>query len=613
MNVSFLVSAILITLLRYSFNIDYETYPPHVPMKTDSLALAFSTYIGGSTFEQIRDITCDKEGNIYITGGTQSWNFPTTNGAYQRVFKTGGTSSGSGGPMDIFVVKYAPDGQMLWSTLLGGPNYDRAYAMEVDDSGYVYLGGRAGEGFPTTQGTAQPVFGGDTSGLGAYGKQDGFVAKISPDGSRLIWATYFGRQDGGIIRDIDIDKKGNIYLVQPGVRGPHPHVTSGAYQTKYGGSNDVVVAKLSSDASTVMWATYYGGSGDDGGGPSVRVDPTGAAIVVGSTTSLDLPVSTTAFDTSYNGGTNDLFVAKFSADGSSLVYGTYLGGNGNEGVETHNLGVDGQGNAYISSGTSSTNFPTTPGAFQRAFGGGGGDVFITKLSTDGRVLLGSTFVGGSLGDFPQGVYIDPSYNIIVGGNTQSLNFPVTATAFQTSNAGSGDFFVFKLAADFSAPLYSTYLGGTLADDGRTLWGDTKGNIYVAGQTLSRNWPLKNAAQPAYADTASRDDGCLARFSPPAATTGVGTHLFDGFFDLQLFPSPSMDHATLSVTIGKPSSISITLVNLLGQMIHTEQLYLSQPGRHVRVFSLAGLSPGLYTCIVRTEEGMKGHSFVVAKK
>lgn len=114
--------------------------------------------------------------------------------------------------MDVFVTKLSPDGDLIWSTYLGGPNYDRAYAVEVDSKGDVYVAGRAGEGFPVTFGVVQEKFGGDNDANTLYGKQDGFISKISADGSKLIWSTYFGGFGRGFIRDIDIDVNGRVYV-----------------------------------------------------------------------------------------------------------------------------------------------------------------------------------------------------------------------------------------------------------------------------------------------------------------------------------------------------------------------------------------------------------------
>ena len=231
--------------------------------------LAISTYLGGTSEDSIRDVATDSAGNIFITGGTASSNFPVSAGSFDTSFN---------GNHDVFVAKLNPSGSILWATFLGGPNYDRAYALEVDSLGFVYIAGRAGSGFPTTSGVVQPQFGGDVTQNGAYGPQDGFVAKLSPDGSRLIWSTFFGSDGRDFIRDIDVDSSGNVYLGVSDVTRPHPHIRPGAFQTTLRGTEDGVVAKLSSDARSVVWASYFGGSGDDGGAPSVRVDCYGQMI-----------------------------------------------------------------------------------------------------------------------------------------------------------------------------------------------------------------------------------------------------------------------------------------------------------------------------------------------
>lgn len=174
----------------------------------------FSTYLGGVNEDYIRDVAIDSQGNIYITGGTDSDNFPTTQGAYDRTYGTGVACAviGGAGVMDVFVTKLTPSGQIIWSTYLGGPCYDRAYGIEVDSQGYVYLTGRAGRGFPTTSGTFQPAFNGYNQG--AYGEENAFVAKISPDGSQLVWASYFGTNDGN--RDLALDQNGDIFVASYG-------------------------------------------------------------------------------------------------------------------------------------------------------------------------------------------------------------------------------------------------------------------------------------------------------------------------------------------------------------------------------------------------------------
>ncbi len=473
-------------------------------------SLVFATYFGGELEDTLRDVAIDAQGNIYVTGGTESPDFPTTTGAYDRTFN---------GWHDVYVAKFDPLGSLVWSTFLGGPNYDRAYAIEVGADGSVYVAGRAGDFFPTTAGVVQPVFAGDVNPNGAYGTQDGFVARIAPDGSAILWATYFGTDDRDFIRDIDLDADGNVYIAQPNVGRPHPHITLNAYQQEPAGGYDMVVAKISADGSTVLYATFLGGSGDDGFGPAIRVDAQGSAFVLGSGTSTDMPTTPGAYDRTYNGGL-DLHVAKISPDGSQLIYATYLGGSGNDGTETHELAIDSLGHAYVSTGVKSSDFPTTAGAFQTSYGGSGGpgtgqgtnypgDVIVAKLSPDGSQLLAATYVGGRWGEGAEGIAVDEAGNVFISGATYSDDFPVTPYAFQPALAGSADFFVAKLTGDLTQLSYATYLGGSDIDYGRTSWAGDAGSLVVGGSTISGDWPVLNAHQQ---DRGGYSDGAIALFS-----------------------------------------------------------------------------------------------------
>ncbi|MBC8146304.1 MAG: SBBP repeat-containing protein [bacterium] len=522
--------------------------------------MMYSTYIGGIDSENLRDIATDSAGNMYVTGGTSSPDFPTTPGAYDRTFATGGASLGTGGPMDVFVTKLTPQGVVIWSTLLGGPNYDRAYAIEVDRQGFVYVGGRAGEGFPTTSGVVQPMFAGDSAPNRAYGKQDPFVAKLSPDGSSLVWATYFGADDAGIIRDFDIDSVGNVFVAALGSVNIHPHITAGAFQTTKPGNHDMVVAKLSADARRVIWASYLGGSLSDGAAPSIRVDEAGHAYIIGTTSSLDLPVTATAYDTSYNGGRTDHMVAKFLPDGSGVVYLTYFGGSGAEDLETHSIVVDRDGNAYICGYTTSPNLPVTSNALQRVYGGGY-DIPLAKFSSDGSQLLACSYLGGASNDGSQGIGLSDAGDIVVGGETQSADFPTTPDAYQRTYAGGGDVLVAKLSGDYSTLRYSTFLGGAGKDDGRTAWMDRNGTFYVAGHSNSSNYPTLNPI----AAWAGDDDGIITKFT---ATTVSSVNEQASSMRLQhsLSPNPAHSNPTLEFTLAAPASVIFELVDLNGRVI-----------------------------------------------
>jgi len=493
--------------------------------------LSFATYLGGSGTENSRDIAVDAEGNIYVAGGTKSPDFPATPGAFDTTFDTGGADLGSGGPMDVFVAKLSASGQLLWATYIGGPNYDRAYAIEVGRDGSVTIAGRAGPGFPTTPGTIQPAFAGDlTAGANAaYGKQDGFVARLAPDGSRLLWATYFGGLDSAIIRDVDIDPNGDCYVVSPGnVYASHPHVTTGACDTTHNGGQDAVVAKIRADGVRVIWGTFLGGSGDDGGGPSVRVDPrTGEVVVVGNTSSVDLPVPN-GWDRTYGGGnaaTGDAFLAKLTPDGSGLVFSTYLGGSGNEGCGTHNLAIGPQGEIVAAHWTMSADVPILPAGFQPVHHGQT-DAIVWRFSPWG-VLLANTYLGGRGSENVQGIAIhsDGSVYLSIDAST-SVDFPVTPTAFQPANAGGADGAFVVLAADLTRVLYATYLGGRGDDGSREAALDRGGNYVCAGDTASADFPLRNAFDSTFSGAG---DGFVARFSPSRLTADLNA---DGIVDLR---------------------------------------------------------------------------------
>ncbi|HEV8149924.1 MAG TPA: SBBP repeat-containing protein, partial [Gemmatimonadales bacterium] len=253
----------------------------------DSLAytLRFASYLGGAGTDLIRDVAIDLQGNIYAAGSTLSPGFPTTTGVFQPVFNQTG-----GNPSDAFITKFGPGGQVIWSTFLGGPGYERIYGMEVDELGYLYVAGRAGAGFPVTPGAFQTNFGGDTNPNPAYGPTDGFVCKIKPDGTQIVFCSYFGNKDRTVIRDIAIDANHDIYVASAihAVDTLPSAWFATAYQKTIHGEGDALIAKIKGDGSRVEWATILGGSKDESIGISIRVNASGVYVAT-STTSPDMP------------------------------------------------------------------------------------------------------------------------------------------------------------------------------------------------------------------------------------------------------------------------------------------------------------------------------------
>jgi Beta-propeller repeat len=469
----------------------------------DTAVVRFATYWGGSEEDQVRDLATDAHGNIYAVGGTASNDFPTTLGAFDRTHDD--SPNGTVKHYDVFVSKFDSTGTLIWSTLLGGPGYDRAYAVEVDAQGFVYIGGRAGVGFPVTAGAAQTVFRGGAVAL--YGEEDGFVCKLQPDGSALVFCTYFGTNDFNIVRDIDIDPQGNVYIASSAELDFPASDTyfNGSYQPTRKAGLDCVIAKLNASGSSFAWATWIGGSGDDGTQPSVRVDGQGNVWYAGGAQSTDLPMvnpSQPSF-----GGDVDIYLAKLSPDGKDLLFSTYLGGSGAEGSETHNLAVNrATGDIYVGSATSSTNLPVTANALQPGAGGGGRDGLLARYSNSGT-LLSLTYMGGSSTDRFEGILVGSDGNVYVSGIGQQTY----STVGPSGSLGNEDASGLILSPDLGQVVFGIRIGGNDNDNGRAVAPMPGGGFVMAGISSSSDFPSRDAEQTNFGGGTS--DGWIGRFIP----------------------------------------------------------------------------------------------------
>ena len=483
-----------------------------------SYRLVFSTFFGGSAGEGIRDVEVDRLGNIYVAGTTRSKDFPTTPGAYdEKVDTTLGTTRW-GYNSEIFVAKFSPTGKLIWSTIIGGPNSEEAYGLEIDSKGYVVVHGRGARGSPVTSGVYQEQFkgyGGGDPGNPHSTAQNAYVCKLTPDGSSLVWASFFGIDH--MHRDLALDKNDDIYVtwgVRPEENDPchwdtwmDPAWTANAFQPNPMGGSDCGVAKIASDGSRVIWATYLGGSDYDSIEASIDVDANGYVYVGLQTRSKDIPTTPGAHDRTHNGGV-DWYVAKLLPDGSDIVYGTYIGDEGDNWLNTHNLVVDSKGNCYSSTCAKSSSFPTTPSAIQRTSGGGNGDSGIVKLSPTGALLAG-TLLGGSAGDNSDGIRIGPRGNLVLFGQTSSADFPVSSNAWQSTKGAKDDAVIVILSPNLDRLIYSTFLGGSGNDAGRAGCIGHDGSMIMAGGSLGGDWPTKNAFQEV---SRGQGDAIIARFS-----------------------------------------------------------------------------------------------------
>ena len=497
--------------------------------------VTYSTYLGGLAEDDGLGIAFDGSGAAYVTGETESTNFPTLGGVAPN------TNAGS---FDAFVTKVAADGlTLVYSTYVGGSGSDSGNFIAVDASGdAIVAGGTSSSDFPVTTGAFQTSFKG--------GSLDAFIFKLNPGGTALTYSTYLGGTGTDFAVGLALDGSGNAYVV--GSTGSTDFPTLNPIQKQLNGTTNGFVTKLNASGSALLYSTWLGGGTGDFAS-AIAVDSSGNAYVTGGAASTHFPITTGAFQTtcgSCSGILDNAFVTVINAAGSNYVYSTFLGGADND--QGLGIAVDSAGDAYVTGMTdSSGTFPIKSGAYQSTYGGGLNDAFVTELNPGGTALIYSTFLGGSLADVGTGIALDGSNHAYITGQTASSDFPL-ASATQGTPGGDNDAFVSELGSTGSTLLFSTYLGGSL-DENTTSSGngplgaiavDGPGaNIYVTGNTASTNFPVFPTTTPFQLHNGGIIDAFVVKYGQPA-------------FSLAATPlSPA------SLTAGGSATSTITIASL----------------------------------------------------
>ncbi len=401
------------------------------PTQTGANSLIYSTYLGGSGTDDGNGIAVDSSNNAYVIGETTSSNYPTTGGAYQTA---------NWGVTNAFVTKLNPTGSSLvYSTYLGGSAVDDAINIALDSSNNAYVCGQStSTDFPTTAGAFQ------TTNNQSTGFGNGFITKVNSTGTGLIFSTYLGGAGPDIVAGITVDSSDNVYVAGSAYSTNFP-TTSGAFQTANSGFYDGFVTKLNPAGTALIYSTYLGGGSLDYAF-RVVVDVNGYAYVTGYSSSSNFPTTAGAYRTTFPGAFyGDAYVVKLNLTGTGLVYSTWLGGNSsNSGDTGDGLAIDGNGDVYLTGTAASSNFPTTAGAYKTT--ATSTNAYLTEINPTGSGLIYSTYLGGSSTDYGNGLALDSSGNVYVGGEVSSTDFPTTSGAYQSTkmNAGSyGDSFVTK--------------------------------------------------------------------------------------------------------------------------------------------------------------------------
>jgi len=482
-------------------------------------SVAYSTYLGGGNLDEGFGIAVDSSRAAYVTGQTTSPSaFPKKGGIPPNTFV---------GAQDAFITKLTPDGTgLVYSTLLGGDKDSTAVAGTATNGGNAIAVDGLGNAYVVGSTTAIdfPMAGAIIPQQTLAGKQDVFIAKLSADGSTLLYSTYLGGSDDEIGFAIAVDNLFGIYAAGQ-TKSNDFHVQL-PLQGGNNGAIDGFVAKINPDGSLAL-SSYLGGSDVDNA-TGVAVDAAHNIYVSGITFSSNFPTTGGAYKQTCGtcpSGVQHVFVTAIRANLSAYLYSTYIYGTQQD--EADLIAVDGSSNAYIVGVTLSNDYPTTTGAFQttKKSASGSTSAFVTKLNPTGSALVYSTFLGGSGTNVGLGIAVDGSGNAYVTGKTTSTDFPTMGPS-QPNLGGGADAFVTELNSSGSALLFSTYLGGTKDENAApsaAIALDTQNppGIYVTGETASSDFPvIPGSFQTTYA---SGTDAFIVKYTPvaPQFTVSVG--------------------------------------------------------------------------------------------
>ncbi len=422
-------------------------------------ALIYSTYLGGSGTDRAEGIALDAAGSVYVTGYTESANFPLKN-PYQPVLR---------GRSDAFVAKLSASGsRLIYSTYLGGSGLETTYSshgdIAVDSGGFAYVtGSTSSDDFPVVRPIQAAFAGGTCTSADPLTCYDAFVAKLDAAGSALVYSTYLGGGREDIGTGIAVDASGSAYVTGQTL-SPNFPVVKPLQATLGDLSGDAFLCKINADGSALAYSTFLGGSRMDAG-RGIVLDSAGNIYLTGTTASSDFPL-VSPFQRIPGGGPADAFVAKVASGGGSILYSTYLGGRSFDyGMA---ITVDSAGNAYVTGQTGSSDFPIVA-PLQPGFGNtqNGPNAFVAELAPSGSSLVFSTWLGGSSGDGGAGIAVDSLGNVYVAGATFSDDFPLASPIGGSNKHGFGDAFILKIAPGTTPPSQFIYFPQVAVSGGYT--------------------------------------------------------------------------------------------------------------------------------------------------
>jgi Beta-propeller repeat/Abnormal spindle-like microcephaly-assoc'd, ASPM-SPD-2-Hydin len=559
-------------------------YDPARPLVIDPV-LVYSTYLGGNGTDQPAGIAVDSTGSVYVAGSTDSADFPlATLGSLPT------------GVDHVFVVKLDPTGSdLVYADYIGGSNQDFGYALALDSADNVYVtGSTASADFPMVN----PF-------QGTYpGSSNGFLTKISPDGSSLLYSTYFGGNGSDLPSSVAIGPAGEMVIAGytsstnlPVANAYQPSVSAnlGGMYGSYG-----FLTKFSPDGSSLAYSTYFGGNSNlplnCGGTPcwippasfilGMVLDPAGAAYVTGTTNTYNFPVTQGAYqttDSTQQGSATVGFVSKFNVSGS-LQYSTYFFDPSGVITELEALAVDGSGSVYVTGLTiGNGTFPITSTSIcdPSVYGFGCNYAFVTKFDAAGATLLYSTYLGPNNDAVPQAIVLDGNNDAYIlalaGGGLFS-----TVNGIESFSSGN-DVLLVEIDPTASTQLFATYLGGSgneqPAPAGMVL--DATGNLYITGLTDSSDFPV---TQSAFQSVLGGNTDAFILKMGAASAPAVALSPASLQYASQAVGSSSQSQTVLLRDMGS-SPLSISSITTIGDFAETDSCQTSVPAASSCTFSV----------------------------
>jgi hypothetical protein len=441
----------------------------------NSLSLTYSTYLGGNGTEGWGFLYFDNSNNVLLVSNTDSTDFQMKNAIQQT----------NHGERDALCMKLDPKGEnILYATLYGGSGDDFASGAAIDSQGNMIIVG-------TTTSTDFPLHKALEENKSSH-SSDIFAFKLSSDGKDVIFSTLLG--SGSDYHSIGVVTDANDNIIITGSTIASDFLVKNAYQENNSGGTDAFITKITPDGQTVIFSTYFGGLTDDQI-KRVTTDKNDNIIVIGVTSSTDQFPITNAIRSNKSSSTWDVFLSKFSADGQGLIFSTFYGGTRPWGPAA--VICDSEDNILAVGETNSQDFPVV-NAFQKTYGGGELDSFLSKLSSDGQEISFSTFIGGSGSEGPIGISLNSQDDIFLTGSTNSHDFTVK-NAFQAQNNGQWEGYLLEFSNDGQDLLFSSYFGGSSNDYSTSvaLIPEANDSLFISGHGNSRDLTLVNPYQDFY--------------------------------------------------------------------------------------------------------------------